>query len=141
MWSDVCLRLKCPKDTPVKIVQMRDLRDKRAEGTLMDLGSLDYLVVIMPDHQNCLVWQMLEAFTVRKYFYHPHNKLLGVAGWTHWALLIDWSKRNEFDETIKPGREYSAAELEGKVQRTQSSRRRYRKREFESQPGFVPHKR
>ena len=138
MWSDVCLRLKCPNQTPVKILKMYDLNDKRSDKVLEELRSVDRLVVIMPDRQNNIVWQTIWFCTLRRYFYHPHTQLLGVSGWSHWALLLDWSVDIKVDDTITPGREYSAAELDGKIRRTQSSRRRYRKRQFESDPGYVP---
>ena len=141
MWSDVCLRLRCPKDTPVKVLKMSDLNEKKSDKILDELSSIDQLVVIMPDRQNNIVWQTLWHYTQKKYFYHPHASLLGVSTWSHWALLVDWNKRIKYDDVLKPGREYDAAEadLEGKLQRTSSSRRKYRRQHSKSHEGRVAH--
>lgn len=133
MWNDVCLRLNCSKDTPVKILMPVDLLDKNHKKVVEELKVVTKLVVVMPDCTNCGIWQLLDFFTVKKYFYRAEAQLLGRAGWTHWALLIDWTKRKkEDDDIMKPGREYSVAELEGRVQRTQAARRRYRRQQLRS---------
>jgi len=138
MWADVCLRLRCTAATPVKILIPRDFR--RVGSIMQELTTIDQLVVIMPDRQNKELWQRLWHFTQRKYFYKPAAELLGVPGWSHWALLVDWTKRViPKDDVIEPDREPLKAELEGKVQRTASSRRTFCKRQLESDGGRVAH--
>ena len=136
------MRLQCSKDTPVKVLTPVDLTDDKVDSVLHQLQCYDRVVVIMPDRQDVGVWQMLWFFTQRRYFYRPHTRLLGVEGLSHWALLVDFNKmkdgKKQDDELIKPEREYGAEELEGKFQLTRSAKRRYRKRLFESDPGYMP---
>jgi len=129
IWPDVCVRLQCPKDTPVVVLNMADLKAQQHDRVMGELSRIGRLVVVMPDRQSSGVWQMLYNFTVKRYFYRPHTRLVGVEGWSHWALLVDFSKdMQQSDDLIKPEREYSREELEGKYQRTSSARRRYRRR-------------
>ena len=142
MWSDVCLRLRCSKDTPVKIRKVSDLLDRRVESVdniLDELRSINRLVLIMPDMQDNRVWQTIWFVTQKRYFYYPRARLLGVATWSHWALLLDWTKPISVDDYMKPDHEYTGAELEGKVQRTSPSRRKYRRQQLESHGGRVAH--
>jgi hypothetical protein len=118
---------------------MSDLSDKKYHMIVDELRITDRLVVIMPDRQNTMVWQTLWFFTQKKYFYHPHTSLLGVSTWSHWALLVDWAKMVKSDDIMTPGREYDAAELQGKIQRTSSSRRKYRRQQLKSHEGRVAH--
>ena len=138
MWPDVCMRLQCAHETPVKVLTPVDLTDGNGDRVLDQLHAVDRVVVIMPDRQDTYVWQILSAFTQKRYFYRPQARLLGVAGLSHWALLVDWTKRVDFDDTITPDHVYSIEELSGKFQWTKSAKRRHRKRQFESQEGFIP---
>ena len=135
MWADVCMRLRCHDQTPVKILGHKDLKDRVYEKVLNQLQAVDKLVVIIPDSQANGIWQVLWFVTKKKYFYRPQAQLLG-RPWAHWALLIDWlhvkAPDVEKDQEIKPNRTYTAEELEGKVVRTPTSRRRYQRRMFES---------
>lgn len=128
MWADVCLRLRCHEETPVKVLQPRDFRESRYDSVIWQLRAIDKLVVIAPDRRNTLLWQMLQPFVSKRYYYYAHVRLLGRQDWAHWAWLVDWSLEPKSDDFIRPERDYVAAELDGRLQRTSSSRRRYRLR-------------
>ena len=137
MMADLQLRLHTEDGTPIVVLQPRDIAQKNEDKTLDRLFAMKKVIVIMPDMTDNLVWQMLDGGTVRRYYYRPRAMLLG-RPWAHWALAIDWSKKPELEtEMMTPDREYTVEELEGKVKRTPSSRRRYRKKTL--QLGLAKH--
>ena len=78
MWADVCLRLQCPGDTPVKILSFKDL--KKVEAVLQDLRKHDQVVVIMPDQQDCEFVANVVALDQEKILLQARSQALG-PGW------------------------------------------------------------
>ena len=128
---DVCMRLQCTgMSVQITVLTPETMVHEPSDGTLAWLRQEDSRVLMVPDYPRSDLFQRLQTYVQRRYFYEASDRLYGRKVCGFWAWYVDFNKPRADDELLPENRELSVAELEGKRRKTRSSRRRWRRRQL-----------
>ena len=91
-------------------------------------------ILICTDWSTEFWWQKVQVFVHKRYYSGPGTKFFELSQGQEvqpivrgvWAYLVDCGRQDPLqDDSVEPGRVYSAEEMDQKKVRTTSSRRRF----------------